>query len=415
MAQTEIPPYFICPITPEIMKDPVTITTGITYDRDSIEKWIFTQKNIICPVTKQILLSNQEVITPNITLRRLIQSWCTLHAPVGVERLSTPKAPVSMSQLLKILGQAQKSCSPGTQMKCLQSLRSIASQNQTNKRCMESAGVAGFLASLIVKKTSEASLAETTEDLPELRKACCVALGILYSIRLSESGLKALGNSEFVESLTMIMQFESYESRAYAIMLLKSILEVADPSLLINLRPGFYTEFRQTLADQISQKASKETLKTLIFVCPWGRNRIKAVEGGLVHVLIDLLLDSSEKRVCEMMLMVLDLLCQCAEGRAELLKHDAGLAVVSKKILRVSQVASGKGVRILNSISRFSANPGILHEMLQTGIVAKLCLVVQVDCGLKTKERARKILKLHSRAWKNSYCRTTSLISSYPS
>ncbi|KAL6514313.1 hypothetical protein OROHE_019055 [Orobanche hederae] len=415
MAQTEVPPYFICPITLEIMKDPVTITTGITYDRDSIEKWIFTQKNLICPVTKQILLSNQELITPNITLRRLIQSWCTLHAPEGVERLPTPKAPISMSQLLKILGEAQKSCSPQTQMKCLQSLRSIASQNQTNKRCMESAGVAGFLASLIVKKTSEASRTETTEDLSELRNACCVALGILYSLQLSELGLKALNNIEFVESLTMIMQFGSYESRAYAIMLLKSVLEVADPSLLINLRPEFFTEFRQTLDDQITGKAAKETLKTLIFACPWGRNRIKAVEAGLVPVLIDLLLDSSEKRVCEMMLVVLDLLCQCAEGRAELLKHGAGLAVVSKKILRVSQVASEKSVRILNSISSFSANPGILHEMLQTGVVAKLCLVVQVDCGLKTKERARKMLKLHSRAWKNSSCIPRSLISSYPS
>ncbi|KAK6126473.1 hypothetical protein DH2020_039778 [Rehmannia glutinosa] len=412
MAEIEVPPYFLCPITLEIMKDPVTVSTGITYDRDSIEKWIFTQKNLTCPVTKQIL-QNQE-ITPNITLRRLIQSWCTLHATHGVERLPTPKAPVTKSQLLKILEDAKKV--PCAQMKCLQSVRSIASENQTNKRVMESSGVVEFLAKLIVKKTFEASIAEISEDLSDLRKICDEALSILCSLQLSETGLKALNNAEFIESLTTVMQSGSYESRAYVIMLLTSLLEVADPSLLINLKPEFFAELNQTLGDhQVSGKASKETLKILISVCPWGRNRIKAVESGAVPVIIDLLLDSSEKRVCEMMLMLLDMLCQCAEGRAELVKHAAGLAVVSKKILRVSQVASEKAVRILHSISRFSATPGILQEMLQIGVVAKLCLMVQVDCGSKAKERAKEILKLHSRAWRKSSCIPRNLISSYPS
>ncbi|KAI3447409.1 hypothetical protein Pfo_004074 [Paulownia fortunei] len=409
MAEIEVPPYFLCPITLEIMKDPVTLSTGITYDRDSIEKWIFTQKNLTCPVTKQVLVDQE--LTPNITLRRVIQSWCTLHATQGIERLPTPKAPVSKPQLLKLLKDAK---SPQMQMKCLKTLRSIASQNQTNKRCMESAGTAEFLVSLIVKKTLETSRAEVSEDLSDLQKACDEALSILYSLQLSESGLKALNNGDFVESLTLVMQCGSYESRAYAIMLLKSMLEVADPSLLINLRPEFFAELVQILNDQISQKASKATLKLLISACPWGRNRVKAVEAEAVPVLIDLLLDSSEKRACEMMLMVLDLLCQCAEGRAELLKHSAGLAIVSKKILRVSQVASERAVRILHSISKFSATPGVLQEMLQIGVVAKLCLVLQVDCGSKTKERAREMLKLHARAWRNSSCIPRNLFSSYP-
>ncbi|KAL3623452.1 hypothetical protein CASFOL_032268 [Castilleja foliolosa] len=413
MAEIEVPPYFVCPISLEIMKDPVTIPTGITYDRESIEQWIFTLNTLICPVTKQTLDPNQELITPNLILRSMIQSWCTLHSPQGIQTLPIPETHVSKSQLLKILDEARNN-NLLTQIKCLQNIRSIASKNQANKRCMESAGMPGFLSDLIVQKTREASRAEISEDLSDLRKACDEALSILCILGLSEPGLKALNNPEFVESLTLIMQFDSYESRAYAIMLLKSMLEVADPSLLINLRPEFFAELRQTLDDQISHKATKETLKALIVSCPWGKNRIKAVEAGIVPVLIDLLLDSFDKRLCEMMLMVLDLLCQCAEGRAELLKHGAGLAVVSKKILRVSQVASEKAVRILSSVSRFCANPGVLHEMLSIGVVAKLCLVVQVDCGSKTKERAREMLLLHSRAWRNSSCIPRILISSYP-
>ncbi|KAK4478787.1 hypothetical protein RD792_014286 [Penstemon davidsonii] len=369
------------------MKDPVTVSTGITYDRESIEKWIFSQNNNTCPVTRQ-LLSDIE-LTPNIILRRLIQSWCTLHASDNIQRLPTPKAPINKSQLLKLLNEAK---SPQTQINSLEKLKSIASQNQTNKRCMERIGAVEFLASLIVKKTIQVSENNPTDE----------ALNILYNLQLSEPSLKSLNNEEFIEALTNIMRHGKYESRAYAIMLLKSILEVSNHAQLLNLRPELFAELALILKDQICNKASKATLKLLINVCPYGRNRVKAVESGTVSILIDLLLDSTDKRECEMILMVLDFLCQCAEGRAELLNHGAGLAIVSKKILRISQGGSERGVRILYSICKFSGTPKVVQEMLQIGAVAKLCLVIQVDCGLKIKEMAKEMLKLHARAWRNS-------------
>ncbi|TYI64853.1 hypothetical protein E1A91_D09G117900v1 [Gossypium mustelinum] len=198
-------------------------------------------------------------------------------------------------------------------------------------------------------------------------------------------------------------------------MLLKDIFEVADPIHLISLTPDFFTEIVHTLRDQISQQASKAALKLLVELCPWGRNRIKAVEGGAVFVLIELLLESSDKRASELAMVVLDQLCGCAEGRAEFLNHGAGLAMVSKKIFRVSHVVSGRAVRILSSICRFSATSRVLQEMLQVGVVAKLCFVLQLDSSYKTKEKAREMLKLHSRVWRNHSCIPSHLLSSYPS
>lgn len=408
MAEVEVPPFFICPISLEMMKDPVTVSTGITYDRESIEKWIFSGKNNTCPVTKQVLSYTE--LTPNHTLRRLIQSWCTLNASNGIERFPTPKPPVNKAQIVKLINDAK---SPQTQMKCLRRLRSIASTNETNKRCIEGTGAVQFLASVIKLNTNNASL-EVSEDGFDLATSTDEALNILYHLQLSEAGLKSLttgDNGEFIESLLRVMQRGNYESRAYAVFLLKSMTEVADPLQLISLKPEFFVELVQLFHDQISSKATKATLQLLINVGPWGRNRVKAVDTGAVPVLIDLLLDSSEKRVCEMILMVLDQLCQCAEGRAELLKHGAGLAVVSKKILRVSKVASERAVRILHSISKFSATQSVVQEMLQLGVVTKLCLVLQVDSGNKTMEKVREILKLHARAWKNSSCVPVTLAS----
>ncbi|CAN1158387.1 U-box domain-containing protein 26 [Linum perenne] len=38
----QIPYHFRCPISLELMRDPVTVSTGQTYDRSSIESWIAT-------------------------------------------------------------------------------------------------------------------------------------------------------------------------------------------------------------------------------------------------------------------------------------------------------------------------------------------------------------------------------------
>ncbi|KAI8562898.1 hypothetical protein RHMOL_Rhmol03G0071200 [Rhododendron molle] len=414
MTEIEVPPFFLCPISLEMMKDPVTIPTGITYDRESIEKWLFTEKNKNCPVTKQVL-SNPD-LTPNHTLRRLIQSWCTLNASNGIERVPTPKPPVNKSQITKLLNDAAKS--PQMQMKCLKSLGSIASACETNKRCIESSGGVDFLASLVKNNnTSTTSMEACDDDGFEFTNLSDEALSILFSLQLSESTLKSLAvkNSEFIDSLLNVLRVGCDESRAYAVLLLNSILEVEEPTQLVALKLEFFVELVQILHDQISPKASKAALQLLINVGPWGQNRVKASEAGAVKVLVDLLLDSSDKRACEMILTALDQLCRCAEGRAELLRHGAGLAVVSKKIHRVSKVGSERAVRILLSIAKYSGSSKVLQEMLQLGVVSKLCLVLQVDCGSKAKEKAREILKLHARVWKNSSCVPIILLSSYPS
>jgi len=241
------------------------------------------------------------------------------------------------------------------------------------------------------------------------------ALSLLHNIQLSETGLKTLlSHPEFTHSLTKVMQKGIYESRAYAVFLLKSLSEVADPVQLINLKPELFIELVQVLKDQISQKASKATLQTLIQVCPWARNRVKAVEAGAVPVIVELLLECRERKPCEMMLVLLEILCQSADGRAELLAHAAGVAIVAKKILRVSTTANDRAAKILLAVCRFSATPSVVQEMVQLGVVAKLCLVLQVDSGNKAKEKAREILKLHAKAWKNSPCIPGHLLASFP-
>ncbi|OAY66452.1 U-box domain-containing protein 26 [Ananas comosus] len=62
-----IPAHFRCPISLDLMRDPVTAPSGITYDRRSIEAWL-DMGNATCPVTNRDIGSEPELI-PNHSLR----------------------------------------------------------------------------------------------------------------------------------------------------------------------------------------------------------------------------------------------------------------------------------------------------------------------------------------------------------
>ena len=66
---------FICPITLEVMKDPVICLDAHTYERSAIEKWLST--NSCSPITRQIITNNS--LIPNIALRNIIQEYKKNH------------------------------------------------------------------------------------------------------------------------------------------------------------------------------------------------------------------------------------------------------------------------------------------------------------------------------------------------
>ncbi|KAF5766397.1 putative U box domain, armadillo-like helical, Zinc finger, RING/FYVE/PHD-type [Helianthus annuus] len=68
---------FICPLSKQIMKDPVTIETGQTFEREAIEKWFDDCKEngrkLVCPMTLREV--NTTDMNPSIALRKTIEEW----------------------------------------------------------------------------------------------------------------------------------------------------------------------------------------------------------------------------------------------------------------------------------------------------------------------------------------------------
>ncbi|KAK7317102.1 hypothetical protein RJT34_01058 [Clitoria ternatea] len=63
---------FYCPISLDIMVDPVETSSGKTFERSVIEKW-FAEGNTHCPLT--MLPLDTSVLRPNKTLKQSIQEW----------------------------------------------------------------------------------------------------------------------------------------------------------------------------------------------------------------------------------------------------------------------------------------------------------------------------------------------------
>ncbi|KAM0005961.1 putative U box domain, armadillo-like helical, Zinc finger, RING/FYVE/PHD-type [Helianthus debilis subsp. tardiflorus] len=89
------PQEFNCPLSKQIMTDPVIICTGKTYDRVSIQKWL-SGGNRTCPETGQVL--SHTVLTPNHLVRDMIAQWCKNH---GVRAQNSPGSnPINPVQYL---------------------------------------------------------------------------------------------------------------------------------------------------------------------------------------------------------------------------------------------------------------------------------------------------------------------------
>ncbi|CAF2163325.1 unnamed protein product [Brassica napus] len=71
--QSQSPSDFFCPLSLQLMTDPVTVTSGQTYERAFIEKW-FDMGLMVCPKTRQAL--SQTTLTPNFTVKAFIANWC---------------------------------------------------------------------------------------------------------------------------------------------------------------------------------------------------------------------------------------------------------------------------------------------------------------------------------------------------
>ena len=76
-----IPPArFFCPITTELMVDPVMDCHGHNFERASILDWL--GRSNVCPLSREVIV--KELLFPNLALREEISEWLAASHPTKV-------------------------------------------------------------------------------------------------------------------------------------------------------------------------------------------------------------------------------------------------------------------------------------------------------------------------------------------
>ncbi|CAN1259297.1 U-box domain-containing protein 21 [Linum perenne] len=364
------------------MTDPVTLSSGISYDRDSIETWL-KGGNFTCPVTNQNLLTFD--LVPNHSLRRMIQDWCVQNFRFGVERIPTPRVPVSSSQIEAVLVRLESSAARLNASETLDALRKIngwGNESERNRVCIVSAG------------------GESVESVVVLEELLA-SMSWMFPIADAEA-LRRLGSTDSVKALVNFLKPNNVSAKHNALSALKELL--LSPSSCSNRETMMEIEgldeiLFQFLKSPISPSITKSTL-TLIFnllqISTTKTEQFKSslISSGTVDLLLAITIDysTSSKSISEKALGVLDKLCDSAEGRAAASRNSLTVPLLVKKILRISAAATGFSVSVIWKLGRCEQKA--LVEGLQVGAFQKLVLVLQLGCGDETKEKATTVLKL---------------------
>lgn len=153
-----VPADFRCPISLELMRDPVVVSSGQTYDRESIGRWI-TSGHATCPKSGQALFHTN--LIPNKALNNLISRWCREHnVPFdGVEpgnggeaiATSSNKAALEASRMTASFLVQKLADSPSTEAvnRVVHDLRQLAKSGSDNRAFVAEAGAVPLLLPLL--------------------------------------------------------------------------------------------------------------------------------------------------------------------------------------------------------------------------------------------------------------------------
>lgn len=383
----QIPYHFRCPISLELMLEPVTISTGQTYDRTSIQSW-FAAGNTTCPVTRATI--SDFTLIPNHTLRRLIQDWCVSNRDLGVQRIPSPTQAARPAVVRTLLNQASSGTSTSqSRISALRRLRGFASGSEDNRSLIGSHNARRILLNILFDANS---------DCLELKHE---SLALLVYFSLAESEWVFIASEpERIKYLSRLLFHSSIEVRVNSATLIETVVSgTRSPELRAQISnvDEIYEGVVDMLKSPVSHpRALKIGINALFALCLLKQARHKAVAAGAPEILVERLGDF-EKCEAERAVVTIELLCRIPEGLAAFAGHALTVPQLVKTILKISDRATEHAAGALLSLC--SKSEECRRKAVAARVLTPLLLLVQSDCTERAKRKAQMLLKLLRDSW----------------
>lgn len=365
-----------CPISLEIMSDPVTLTTGHTYDRSSIEKW-FGSGNLTCPKTGEKVNSNN--LVSNLCIKSIIKEYCLekgismaesggsnrsrdiTHTSTGGSAAAEAAIRMTVDYLVDrlVFGTSD------AKHKATYEVRLLSKTSIFNRACLVEAGVVPSLLDLICLKN------------PRIQENAIAALLNLSKYSKTKKVLVENGGLELILEVAQNgLKMEARQHAAGTLFYLASVDEYRD---IIGKIPRSIPVLMELVLEG-TERCKKNALVAIFGLLRYPENHWKALAAGIVPLLVDLLRSSSQ---CEDLLVdslaILGTLAEKPDGSVSILSCGALhviLDVVGSTTSRASKeycvalllaMCKNGGVDVVRVLVSNSSIMGPLYSLLTEG------------------------------------------------
>ncbi|KAG8497453.1 hypothetical protein CXB51_008748 [Gossypium anomalum] len=380
---------FICPLSLELMTDPVIVASGQTYERAFIKKW-FDLGLTVCPKTWQTLVHT--LFIPNCTMKALIANWCEsnnvklpnlvestlnqVYPPRAtkvkklVEDLKSTSNNVKLPDLVestlnqvypphatkvKKLAEDLKSTSTDTQRVATAQLRLLAKQNRDNRIIIANCGAISLLVDLLNSPDTK-----TQEN----------AVTALLNLSNIDNNKTAIADANAIEPLIHVLKTGSPEAKENSAATLFSLSVIEDNKVRIG-RSGAIRPLVDFLGNG-TPRGKKDAATALFSLSIFHENKARIVKAGAVRYLVDLM-DPAAGMV-DKAVAVLASLATTSEGRTAI-GQEGGIPL----LVEVVELGSARGkANATAALLQLCTNSGRFCMMvLQEGAVPPLVALSQ--------------------------------------
>lgn len=372
-----IPDDFRCPISLELMRDPVIVATGQTYERSYIQRWIDCG-NTTCPKTQ--LKLQHLTLTPNYVLRSLISQWCVKHnieQPTALVNGRIKRSDGSFRDVTEDIAAIEalvRKLSSRSIEECraaVAEIRSLCKRSTDYRILLAEAGAIPILVHLL-----------TSEDGQIQDNAVTCILNL--SIYENNKGLIMLANA--IPSTVQVLRAGSTVAKENAAATLFSLSLTVENKILIGASGAI-----PALVDLLqngSSRGKKDAATALFNLCIYQGNKGRAVRAGIITALLKMLTDSSGCMVDEA-LTILSILASHQEAKPAIVK--ASMIPVLIDLLRAGLPRNKENAAaiLLSLCQRENSNLAYLSRL---GAVIPLSELAKTGTG-RAKRKATSLLE----------------------
>ncbi|KAK1434382.1 hypothetical protein QVD17_00121 [Tagetes erecta] len=292
-----IPHEFLCPISLEIMTDPVIIATGQTYERENIQKWL-NSNHRTCPKTGETL--SHLALAPNFALRNLIIQWCeknNFELPKQ-ESYKMSEDQNTFIDEISLLVQNMSSSQLTIQSQAVEKIRMLSKENPENRILIANCGAIPPLVKLLYSPNQKVKEHSVTA---------------LLNLSLDEANKRLIAREGAIPAVIEVLQNGTEEARENSAATLFSLSMLNENKVMIGCLKGIPPLVK--LLQNGSIRGKKDAATALFNLSLNQANKARAIKAGIINPLLHLLKDKSLGMVDEA-LSILSLLAKQPEGQS---------------------------------------------------------------------------------------------------